>query len=212
MIEYFVIFLETHILPWGAVGVFVASVLEEVVAPIPSALVMTMSGFLLVSGAVGLETLGALLFKVALPAGLGVALGSLPVYFVVRYGGRFVIERWGKYLGLYWSDIEKMQTRLSGTRKDEVVIATARIIPVVPSVAISALCGIIEMPVLKYLVITFLGMFVRGIILGAVGWQVGNVYAKYAEMIGQIEKYVLLGLILFALAFVVFRLVQKYRH
>lgn len=211
MIESLLAFLELYVLPWGVMGVFVASVVEEVIAPIPSALIMTTSGFLFVSGPVDLGSIGGLIFKVALPAALGVTLGSYFVYFVAKFGGRFVIEKWGKYIGLYWSDIEKMQTRLSGTRKDEVVIAAARIIPVVPSVAISALCGLIEMPVLKYAVITFLGMFVRGIILGAIGWQVGNVYQKYAQTIDHIGDYVLYGLALAVVFFVCSKIVQKYK-
>ncbi len=211
MIESLLAFLEVYVLPWGAVGVFVASVVEEVIAPIPSALIMTTSGFLFVSGPVGLGSISLLIFKVALPAALGVTLGSYFVYFVVRYGGKFAIEKWGKYIGLYWSDIEKMQAKLSGTRKDEAVIALARVMPIVPSVAISALCGIIEMPVLKYAVITFLGMFVRAIILGAVGWQLGNVYQRYAVAIDHIGDYVLIVIALAVVVFVGSKIVQKYK-
>ncbi len=211
MIEALLAFLQVHILPWGAFGVFVASVVEEVIAPIPSALIMTTSGFLFVSGGVSLPTILNLLLKVALPAALGVTLGSFFVYFLARYGGRFVIEKWGKYIGLYWSDIEKLQSKLSGTRKDEIIISTARVMPIVPSVAISALCGIIEMPVLKYTIITFIGMFVRGIILGVVGWQLGNVYQKYAIVIDRVGDYVLMVLVLGVVVYLASRIIEKYK-
>jgi len=207
MIEYLVHFLQINILPWGALGVFVASVIEEVIAPIPSALVMTMSGFILVSGPVSVKAILAIIFKVALPAALGVTIGSYVIYFAARFGGKFSIERWGKYLGLYWTDMEKLQNRLSGTRKDELIIGIARVIPIVPSVAISAFCGILEMNVFKYFIISFVGVFFRGIILGILGWQVGNVYEKYAQTISSIENVVLLSTI-FAIGLFV---VLKYR-
>jgi len=208
MIEQLVLFLQLHVLPWGAVGVFVASVVEEVAAPIPSALIMTMSGFLLVSGPVSVSTILTLVFKVALPAALGVTIGSYFVYFLARYGGRPIIDRFGKYLGLYWSDVEKIQTKLSGTRKDELVIGVARVLPFVPSVAISAFCGILGMKPLKYFYISFVGVFLRGIILGSIGWQVGNVYVKYAELVAHIESYVLYTMLGALALFVVVKYVR----
>ena len=205
MIEVLVHFLQTSILPFGAIGVFLASVIEEVIAPIPSALVMMMSGFLFVSGSVSFGSILALIFKVALPAALGVTLGSYVVFFVAKFGGRFVIEKLGKYLGLYWSDIETFKSKLSGTKKDECLIGVARIIPFVPSVAISAFCGILEMNIVKYFVITFIGVFFRGLILGAVGWQAGNVYKKYAERIASLEEWFLISTILVLVVFIVLK-------
>lgn len=212
VIESLLIFLETNILPWGALGVFVASVVEEVIAPIPSALIMTMSGFLLVSGSFSSATLYSLIFKVALPAALGVTIGSLVVYFVAKFGGRLVIEKWGRYIGLYWSDVEKLQSKLQGTKRDEFIIGGARILPIVPSVAISAFCGIIEMPLSKYFVVTLMGTFFRGLILGTIGWQVGNVYTRYAKLISSIENMVLLSTILFFLVVIVLKYKGKLRE
>lgn len=209
MIESLLHFLQANVLPWGAWGVFLASVVEEVIAPIPSALVMTMSGFLFVTGPFSAEALSSLIFKVALPAALGVTLGSYAIYFAARYGGRFVIEKWGKYLGLYWSDIEKLGSRLSGTRKDEILIGGARVLPIVPSVAISAFCGILQMNLLKYSLVSFIGIFFRGLILGVLGWQAGELYEKYATAVSAAENVVLVSTILFFAIFVVLKYRSK---
>lgn len=205
MIESLIHFLQTSVLPWGAVGVFVASVTEEVIAPIPSALVMTMSGFLLVSGPVSFGSVLALIFKVAIPAALGVTIGSYTIYYIARFGGKVLIEKWGKYVGLYWTDIEKLRSRLSGTKRDEIFIGAARVIPFAPSVAISAFCGILEMNVFKYFIVTFVGVFFRGLILGTLGWQVGNVYEKYAKTISSVEDTVLISTILALGVFIVLK-------
>ncbi len=208
MIETAIHYLQMYVLPLGALGVFIASVAEEVVAPIPSALIMTMSGFLFVQGDISASAISSLIFAVALPASLGVTIGSFVIFYIARIGGKFIIDKWGKYIGLFWSDIEKLKSRLSGTRRDEYMIGTARIIPFVPSVAISAFCGIIQMNELKYFTITFVGVFIRGIILGIVGWQVGNVYEKYAHIFSAIENVVLLSTVCGLFAFIVI----KYRH
>ncbi len=205
MIETLVQFLQQHILPLGALGVFLASVTEEVIAPIPSALIMTMSGFIFVPEGISIISISKLVFIVALPAALGVTLGSYTIYFIARFGGRLVIERFGKYVGLYLADIEKMEQKMSGTRRDEYIISLARVMPFVPSVAVSAFCGIIEMNIFKYFYITLAGTFVRGLILGGLGWQVGNVYEKYATLIQGLEKWILLSTILGLMIFVVIK-------
>lgn len=203
MIEALIHFLQSSILPMGGFGVFAASVIEEVIAPIPSALVMTMAGFLFVTGTSSWSTVYALLLQVALPAALGVTLGSFAVFYAARFGGRFVIEKWGKYIGLRWKDVEKFQNRLGGTKRDEMLIGLARTVPIVPSVAISAFCGILGMNVWKYAIISFIGVFLRGIILGILGWQVGNVYGKYAKAISSLENVILVSTVLAVLIFIV---------
>lgn len=205
MIETLVQFLQVNILPWGALGVFVASVLEEVIAPIPSAVIVTMAGFIFVKGPIAWGTFYVLLFKVVIPSAFGVTVGSYAVYFVARFGGRYIIERWGKYLGLFWSDIEKLQTKLSGSRRDEVVIVVARSMPFVPSVAISAFCGLMEMGLVKYFVVSFVGVFFRSLILGILGWQVGNVYEKYAKFFSSIENLFLISTVLAVGIFIVLK-------
>lgn len=191
MIESLIIFLQTSILPLGFWGVFLASVIEEVIAPIPSALVMMMSGFLFVSGPVSVASIARLIFYVSLPAALGVTLGSLVIYGVAYWGGRSFLEKWGKWLGLYWADVEKIKLKFESSKKDELAIIGARVLPAVPSVAISAFCGFIRMNLMKYFWLTFVGMFFRGVIMGAIGWQVGNIYLKYAEIISKLESTIL---------------------
>lgn len=209
MTESLIFFLQTHVLPLGAFGVFLASVVEEVLAPIPSALIMTMSGFLLLSGPVSLGSISALVFKVAIPAALGVTIGSYFVFYIARFGGKPIIESWGKYVGLYWSDVESLRGKMLGTKKDEILIAAARIIPIFPSVVISAFCGILQMNPIKYFVISFAGIFVRGLILGTIGWQVAGIYEKYAKVISSIENVVLLSTVLGVVLFVVLKYKSK---
>jgi membrane protein DedA with SNARE-associated domain len=212
MFESVFVFLQANVLPLGFWGVFAASVAEEVIAPIPSALVMMASGFLFVSGPVSLTNIWKLIYFVGLPAGFGVAVGSLPIYAAAYFGGKPILEKWGKYLGLYWTDVERLRERLEEKKNDGVAIIGARILPVVPSVAISALCGFIRMKVWKYFYLTFIGMFLRGLVMGVIGWQVGNVYVKYADMLSKFEDKALILIIAIGvggLAYLVLRRRQR---
>ena len=61
------------------------------------------------------------------------------------------------------------------------------------------------MNIVKYFVIIFIGVFFRGLILGAVGWQAGNVYKKYAERIASLEEWLLISTILVLVVFIVLK-------
>ena len=50
-----------------------------------------------------------LFIYIVLPAALGVTVGSLFVYAIAYFAGKPFLERWGKYLGISWEDLEKTE-------------------------------------------------------------------------------------------------------
>ncbi len=205
MIAYVVEILEIYVIPLGALGVFAAAVLEEIIAPIPSAVVQIGSGFLFVSGAVSFSTVSKLIFIVVLPAALGVTVGSLLVYGLAYRFGKPALLKWGKWLGLTWGDVERVQARFEQSSLDEWVLLIFRAIPALPSVAVSALSGLMRIPLKEYLIYTFLGTCIRALVLGAVGWQVGVLYDRYASFVNSIEKGIFIIVILAVVVFVGWR-------
>jgi len=205
MIEAVVLFFQKTLIPLGAVGVFLAAFLEEVIAPIPSTIVLVGSGFILSSGPISFETFLSLVFKVAIPASLGMAIGSLFVFGLAWFFGKPAIEKWGKWFSLSWEDIEKSREKFSKGPKDEITLFVLRATPAVPSVAISAFAGLVRFPLKPYLIYSFLGSIVRALILGFVGSRVGALYFLYAEQISEVENYVLLLLGLSIVTFIIYR-------
>jgi membrane protein DedA with SNARE-associated domain len=204
MTEFFIHFIETNLVPLGAVGVLIASLIEEVIAPIPSALVVATAGFFLLdTQQLPLIFFRDLLLIVTIPTALGVAFGSLLVFYIAYASGKPALTKWGKWLGLSWNDVEKIREKFSHTSKDEITLLIARTIPIIPSVAISAFCGLIRMNVFKYILITFVGTLVRAGILGFIGAQAGTLYYIYADSIKRFEDVVFLVVILAAVSFVV---------
>ncbi len=210
MIHSFITFIENIIIPMGWMGVFFAEILEEVIVPIPSALVLFTSGFVLLSGETSFEFFKDLLFVITIPGAIGLTIGSLFIYFIGYYGGKPVIEKYGSYLGVSWQEFVDFDEKMNKSQYDEVLFVAARIIPIVPSSLVAIFGGLTRMPLKKYITLTLIGAFIKAMIYGFVGYKVGYLYKQYAEQVGHFED---IGLLIIALSIFVFlsnRVYKKY--
>ncbi len=206
-------FIEHTIVPLGFLGIFLAAFIEEVIAPIPSAIVLTTSGFIFLSSSVfPYPFIPTLFFYVALPAALGMTVGSLLVYSIAYLFGKPAIDRFGSYLGLSWHDIERTEVKLSRTTMDELLLLLFRIFPFVPNTAVNALCGLLRLSLKRYLIITIIGTFIRAVLLASLGAFLGDVYAHYAVFIDSVSNYIFLGLIISTVSFCIIQLIRRERR
>jgi membrane protein DedA with SNARE-associated domain len=197
MLEQLINYLNPLVLDYGALGVFVGSLIEEIVAPIPSALVGMSAGFFLMNeSAISLSSFQSLFLNVMLPISAGVTLGSLFVYGLTYFLGKPVIDRYGRFLGVSWREIQDAEERFSKGNKDGLILLGARTVPIIPSAAISAFCGVVRMNIKKYIFYTFLGTLVRAFMLGIIGWQVGSLYQRYASLFSEYENYLLIIMVI----------------
>ncbi len=213
MLEGLIASVQAIVVEYGALGVFLATLIEEIVVPVPSPLVPLAAGFFLLpaqTSVVAATLKGAA--TIALPVAVGIGIGSSAVYGIGYYGGKPTIERWQRRLGVSWQDIESAERRFRRGGRDEIVLLILRILPVVPGVAVSGLCGIIRYPYLPFALVTLLGAFIRALVLAIVGWQVGELYGVYAKALTRFENYVFLGLVVAAvLAFGGLRMINRKR-
>jgi len=209
MIYTIIQILERLVVPLGGLGVFSAEVIEEVIVPIPSAVILLGSGFLFLKGPFSIALLGTLLFTVVIPAALGLTLGSLVIYWLAYKGGKPFLDRYGKWLGVGWSDVEIVTKKFEAGTFDEWSMVLARVFPVIPSVLIAVFCGVTRMPYKKYTILTFIGAFFKALFLGLIGWQVGELYIRYADIIGHIENVTMILIIMAIIAFVIHRKLKR---
>lgn len=210
MVHSFIQFIEQIILPLGAIGVFLAEIIEEIIVPIPSALVLLTSGFILLKGDVSIELFRNLLLVIAVPGALGLTLGSLLIYYLSYYGGKTFIEKYGNFLGITWEEVVKFDERMSKSKYDEVIFIFARIAPLVPSSLLTIFSGVTRMPIKKYIILTFSGSFIKAIIFGFIGYKVGDLYYEYAEKISEIENYGFIIISILFAGFIFYRVYKKY--
>ena len=203
MIAWFLGVIKDLVVGFGAFGVFLGAFLEEVVSFIPSSFVIMFSGFFIMGEMpISAGSFGTLIAKIAVPVAFGLTIGSLILYGIVYYFGEPFLRRFGKYLGVYWEDIEKLQKKMEGSQADELIFLIVRCIPAIPFAAINAFCGLVRWPLRNYLVITFAGSLVRGASVGFLGWQLGRLYEKNAEIFANAERLIFIAIIVFVAGFI----------
>jgi membrane protein DedA with SNARE-associated domain len=189
--------LEGFIISHGALAVFTGSILEQIVTPIPSSLVVLGSSFIIMKGTVlSAGSLEMMFFNITLPAALGVTLGSLLYYGICYKIGTPFVERAGKYMGVSVEDLENVEKRVKESKYENLFLFAARCAPVIPSIAISLFCGMIRYNPRNYVLITFSGALVQASILGIIGWQFGNFYLTISESLSFIDNLILVIIVL----------------
>lgn len=185
----------------GVVSVALAGLVEQIIVPIPSPLVPMAAGFFFVPKEFFnlFELFKNLFNKAALPFAIGSTIGSTMVYLIAFFGGKWLIEKFKKWLGIEWEDVEAIKKKyFKGRVIDELVIFLSRAIPVLPSVLFSAACGAIRIKPVNFYLFTFLGLLVRGMVLGWVGWQSGEALFAVSGSFDKWEKILSVILVLVA--------------
>lgn len=195
MLDPIILFLQQTIVPLGMVGIFLGAVLEEVIAPIPSAAVLFTAGFLFLKDLSGMALVTKLVFYIAIPAAAGIAIGALFIYGLVYVYGKPFIGRWGKWLGISWSDIEKLEKKIADGTSGGILLFTLRAIPVIPNVAVTAFFGLIRMHWSTFLVGSFLGAIIRASVLAYIGYHLGGLLENLANVLSVGEMLITLSIV-----------------
>jgi len=165
----------------GALGVFVASILEEVIVPIPSTIIQTGAGFLFLAGEpITGYSLWILFSRIVVPSALGATIGSLALYGLVYWGGMPAIRRFGKYFFLSEAKVQKAHDAVLSRKSLVWAFCILRFLPILPTAFITAGAGLIRLPLRIYLITTFIGIFIRATYLGAAGWLTAGVFHSLA--------------------------------
>ncbi len=139
--------------------VLFGSFIEEVVAPIPSPFIMTAAG----SIAVGQGRPMVALLWIALLAAVGKVAGTYILYLAADKLEDVLLPRFGRFLGITHSQIERIGKHFSGSWKDILVLTFIRSLPILPSAPVSIACGAIKLPLRTYLIGTSAGTVIRNL-------------------------------------------------
>jgi membrane protein DedA with SNARE-associated domain len=185
----------------GPVVVFWGVIIESVIVPIPSPLIIMGAGALLIEP--GLSKGAALLpiaTRIVLPGAVASMLGAFFAYGIAYWGGKPMIDRFGRFLGFGWDDILSMEKRLQG--RVPLMVFLLRAAPIVPLSLISAAAGVLRLPAAQFSVWTFLGSLPRCLLLGYLGYLTRDTYEGLAKNINRVESLVSAGIVLGAVAVV----------
>ncbi|GAB4027237.1 MAG: hypothetical protein Fur0011_4750 [Candidatus Microgenomates bacterium] len=135
----------------------VGAALEEIIAPIPSPLVMTLAGSL--SASAGNTTL--YLVYLAIIGSLAKTAASYLVYVVSDKAEDIVLTKFGKFVGVSHKELEKFGAQLSGGWTDNLVMLALRAIPIIPTAPVSIIAGLLKLDVVTFLWTTTIGYAIR---------------------------------------------------
>lgn len=194
----------------GYLGVALWVAIESVIIPIPSELVLPFAGFLVGEGT-ALEPLTGQPWSYWLTviAGTGGAtVGALVAYGIGAWGGRPILERWGRYLGITAADLDRADGFFQ--KHGEAASFFGRMFPVIRSL-VSFAAGVGHMPLLRFTIFTFLGSAPWTALLVFAGVQLGANWETVGGVLKQFEYAVLALLGVIVLAWTWFRIIKPRR-
>ncbi len=195
MIQSIIDWLVNVISVLGYPGVFISVFLESFFAPIPSEIILPFSGFVASLGSMNI-------YFVIVVATVAAYLGSLPFYFIGKWGEKPVLEfldKFGKYLFIKKSDVKKGFEVFD--KYGSGVVFVGRLVPIIRTL-ISFPAGVAKMNFLKFTSFTLFGSLIWNIVLTYAGYLLGDHWEKIGDIVGQYEKVIIAICILLSLLYV----------
>lgn len=172
----------------------VGAFLEEVIAPIPSPLVMTTAGSIARAGGHPWVFLLWLTFIGAISK----TVGSWIIYVIADKGEDVIIGKFGKFFGITQDDIKNMEKYIRSRTNEGLMLFILRSLPIVSSALLSVLCGVLAINMRVYLVTTFLGTLIRNLfflVLGYAGVEAYQSLLGGVDLLETVTKVLMVALV-----------------
>ena len=161
----------------GYWGIVLLMAIESACIPLPSELIMPFAGYLVYEGTFTL-------FWVATAGAVGCNVGSVIAYEVGYYGGRPLVEKYGRYLLLSRHELDWADRFFH--RWGHAAVFIARLLPVVRTfIALPA--GVARMPRVRFHIYTFLGSWPWCFALAYLGMKLGQNWRSLGKYFHQFD-------------------------
>ena len=155
----------------GLPGIVLLMAIESACIPLPSEVIMPFSGYLVFLGKYSLWSVG-------LAGAIGCVVGSVPAYYLGMYGGRPLIEKYGKYILMSRHDLDMADRWFQ--RHGEATVFFARLLPVIRTF-IAFPAGVARMEMKRFLAYTFAGSLPWCLGLAYIGMVMGERWSVLRE-------------------------------
>ncbi|WP_339887621.1 DedA family protein [Rhodopirellula europaea] len=193
--------IESILEQFGAFGVGMLMLLENVFPPIPSELVMPWAGYSVSQGQ-------SSFIAVVIAGSTGSFVGAYAWYWVARRIGKERLATWvdkhGAWLTISRNDIDQVDRWFE--RWGAAAVLLCRLIPGLRTL-ISVPAGFADMPPVKFSAYTAIGTIAWTALLAVIGLWLGKNYGDLAGPLSWVSS----GVIAVMLAIWVYRLVQQHR-
>lgn len=180
------LFIKSLIATSGYGGIVILMAIESACIPLPSELIMPFAGYLVYEGTMKL-------LWVATAGAIGCNVGSLIAYEIGCYGGRPLVERYGRWILLGRRELDWADRFFA--RWGYLAVFIARMLPVVRTfVALPA--GIARMPRLRFHLYTFLGSWPWCFGLAWLGMKLGENWRVIGKYLHKFDAVILAVLVI----------------
>ncbi|MBS1814285.1 MAG: DedA family protein [Acidobacteria bacterium] len=155
----------THIIATiGYPGVALLMAIESACIPLPSEIIMPFAGYVAYQGHMNI-------WIAATAGAIGCNIGSFVAYWIGAYGGRPLVERYGRYVLMSRKDLDRVDHYFQ--KYGSITVLLGRLLPVVRTfIALPA--GIARMPQLRFHIYTFIGSWPWCFALAYAGLKAGE--------------------------------------
>ncbi|MTI79634.1 MAG: DedA family protein [Firmicutes bacterium] len=179
----------------GYWGIAAGMAIESANIPLPSELILPFGGYLV--------STGQLTFWGAVMAGtVGGTVGSIASYFLGLWGGRPLLLKYGRYIGISRSKMD-LADRWFNRYGDATVFFT-RLMPIIRTF-ISLPAGITGMNFKKFVIYTFLGSLPWSILLTYTGVKLGENWQQIKPWFHKLDAVVAVGLVIIVIYYLINR-------
>jgi membrane protein DedA with SNARE-associated domain len=179
----------------GYLGIFFAMLVEGIITPIPSELIMPFAGYLASTGMFYLPF-------VILAGTLGATLGSTLAYGIAWVVGRPLVDKYGRYIFLDQKKVDKADAWFKKWGSWGILIGHA--IPGIRSV-ISFPAGIFRMELKRFVIFTFLGALIWNSVLASAGYWLGEYYIEFWQALEGWDVIILVIAVLGLAAYLIWK-------
>ena len=188
--------MESFLSQAGLAAVFLFGFLEACCVPIPSEITFGFAGVLAGEGHFSIVA-------VIIVGTVAELIGSFVAYTVGRVGERPLVHKFGRYLLISHSDIDRAERFFAG--RGAWALPVGRCLPVVRTF-VSIVAGFIEMPALLFGVLSLIGTAVWVTAISLIGYSLSSTWQSIAHGIA-LAGYAIAAVAVIAIAaFVLYRL------
>jgi membrane protein DedA with SNARE-associated domain len=168
ILEILTAFIIATISTLGYGGIVLLMAIESACIPLPSEIIMPFSGFLVSRGEMNLWLVG-------LAGAVGCVVGSMVAYWVGMYGGRPLIEKYGRYILISPHDLDLADRWFA--KYGEIIVFVSRLLPAIRTF-IAFPAGVARMNIWRFIIYTFAGSLPWCVGLAYVGQKLGEQWEK----------------------------------
>ncbi len=152
----------------GYSGIVLLMAIESACIPLPSEIIMPFAGYLVSKGEMNLWLVG-------IAGAVGCVLGSLVAYWVGMYGGRPLIEKYGRYVLVSRHDLDMADRWFA--KRGEIIVFVSRLLPAIRTF-IAFPAGVARMNLKRFVIYTFAGSLPWCLGLAYIGQKLGEQWNK----------------------------------